>query len=238
MKTLKISTTVIVLFLVFFAGELNAQLQNYEFGLCRRSKKCNPESSDWRMSQKITGITMRGHGSLIDLIVNRDGDNRFRFGDYLGAAFSTGYAKENITPGGGGEPREFKSMWMSIDIRAGLQAAYNINENVTVGANAFFEYQFGYVVMTDYNENIFSYKVIGLNGRYGRMYLEYNHGLPWDMTDAEDYDDHLQRVQLKFFTNPDKGKNIGIRFETGQRKWYGGRTDRLTTFEFCFGRMF
>ena len=236
MKTLKIFTTAI-LFLVFCSGEAHAQLQNYEFGLCVRRKKCVPENSEWRMNQSIFGITMRGHGSLVDLLINRDGDNRFRFGDYLGAAFSTGYAKEYINPNGN-DPRELKTMWISIDLRTGLQAAYRINDRVVVGANAFFEYQFGFVMMTDYNENIYSYKVIGANARYGRLFLEYNLGLPWDMTDAEDYDDHLSRVQFRFFTNPDKGKNIGFRFEAAKRAWYGGRTDRLTTFEFCFGRMF
>jgi hypothetical protein len=238
-SNLKITARVAaLLLLLFFAGDLHAQLQNYEFGLCRRSKKCAPESSDWRLSQGITGITMRGYGSLVDLLVTRDGDNRFRFGEYLGGAFSTGYINEKITPGGGGDERQLKSMWISIDVRAGLQAAYAINDDLTVGANAFFEYQFGYVIMTDYHENIYSYKVIGAHARYGRFLLEYNQGLPWDMTDREDYDDHISRVQFRFFTDRDKGKNIGFRFEAAQRNWYGGRTDRLTTFEFCFGRMF
>jgi hypothetical protein len=236
--TLQITTKIVALLLLLLCtGEIHAQLQNYEFGLCRRTKKCVPETSTWRMNQKIIGVTMRGHGSIVDLIINGDGDHKFRAGDYLGAAFSTGYARENINPGGG-EPRQLGTMWLSIDLRAGLQAAYNINDNITVGANAYFEYQFGFVIMTDYNENIYSYKVVGANARYGRMFLQYDLGLPWDMTDAEDYDDHISRVQFKFFTNPDKGKNIGLRFETAKREWYGDRTDRLTTFEFCFGRMF
>lgn len=229
--------TLLLLLLVLLNSEVHAQLQNSEFGLCRRGKKCVPESSTWRMSQSIIGITMRGHASVVDLIINRDADNRFRFGDYLGGAFSTGYVKEKINPNGN-DLRELKTMWISIDLRAGLQAAYSINDQFTIGANAFFEYQFGYVIMTDYNENIYSYKVFGVNARYGRLLLEYDQGLPWDVTDAEDYDDRISRVQFRFFTNPDKGLNIGFRFEAAQRKWYGGRTDRLTAFGFCFGRMF
>ena len=227
----------LLLLLVLLNNDVHAQLQNYEFGLCRRGKKCVPENSGWRMRQNIIGITMRGHASVVDLFVNRNGDHRFRFGDYLGAGFSTGYVNEKINPDGN-DLRELKSMWLSIDLGAGLQAAYAINDQLAVGAHAFFEYQFGYVIMTDYSENIYAYKVFGVNARYGRICLEYNQGLPWDVTDAEDYDDYSSRVQLRFFTNRGEGTNIGFRFEAAQRKWYGGKTDRLTTLGFCFGRMF
>jgi hypothetical protein len=216
-------------------------LQSYEFGAGLRIKNAVADPNGWHMKQNITGIMMRGHVSILDLFLNRNEDKRFRFGEYLGGAFCTGYTKEQINPNGeigGADTRVLKTMWISIDLQGGLQAAYAINDQLTVGVNAFKEFQFGFVIMTDYNENIYCYNMLGANVTYGNLYLSYDHGLPWDVTDAEDYDDHISRLYLKFFLNKNKGSTLGIRFEAARRNWYGGRTDRLTTFELSFGRMF
>lgn len=238
---LKTATNVVtLLFLVFFAGELQAQLQNYEFGSGFHGKKNVGDSAGWHMQQKIYGGMIRGHGSLLDMIINGDGDNRFRIGDYLGAGFGTGYVVEKINPSGeigGPETRTLKSMWMTIDLQAGLQTSYSINDDLRIGLNAFKEFQLGFVVMTDYAENVYAYNFIGGNLTYGPFYLEYNHGLPWDLDKSKDFDDHLSRFQFKFFTDKSEGKNLGIRFENGRRDW-SGRTDQVTSVELCFGRMF
>jgi hypothetical protein len=226
----------VVLCFAGFALPASAQLQSYEFGAGFRSKKAISEDTDWQMHQKIFGLMMRGHCSVVDFIINRDHDKRFRFGDYLGAAFGTGFTKEQIISSS--YSSKLNTMWITIDLQAGLQAAYNVNDHLTVGLNAFKEFQFGFVVMTDHHENIYTYNMLGANVTYGNLYFSYNYGLPWDLTDAEDYDDHISRFYLKFFTDKDKGNNLGLRFESAKRSWYTGRTDRLTTFELSFGRMF
>jgi hypothetical protein len=227
--------------LTLFTLRAEAQLQNYQFGIGTRIKKMGNEPTGWNMQQNILCITMRGHVSLVDFIFNRDGDNRFRFGDYLGGGFGTGYAKEQINPNGEiGAPgtRKLGTMWISLDFQFGLQASYAFNEKLRVGVSAFKEFQFGFVIMTDYSENIYTYNMLSANVTYGNLFLEYNHGLPWDLTDAEDYDDHVSRIQFRYFLDREKGSNIGFRLDVATRKWYGGRTDRLTGIEFCFGRMF
>ena len=151
MKTSFFFRRALVAVLLISASALpaNAQLQSYEFGAGFRSKKAISEDTDWQMHQKIFGLMMRGHGSVVDLIINRDHDRRFRFGDYLGTAFCTGFTKEEIISSG--NSRKLNTMWITIDLQAGLQAAYNVNDQLTVGINAFKEFQFGFVVMTDYN---------------------------------------------------------------------------------------
>lgn len=238
---LKITTKVVALFfLVFLGSDVNAQLQNYEFGFGFHGKKNIGDSAGWHMQQKIYGGMIRGHCSILDFLINGDGDNKFRIGDYLGAGFGTGYAKEKINPNGaiGGEgTRQIGTMWMTIDLQFGLQSSFAFNDNLRVGVNAFKEIQFGIVVGTDYAENIYAFNFIGSNVTYGPFYLEYNHGLPWDLDKTKDFEDHISRFQFKFFLDKDQGKNIGIRFESGKRDW-SGRIDRLTSFELCFGRMF
>ena len=130
-----------LLLLLLLCGDMHAQLRNYEFGFCIRKKNCVPETSGWRLKHTIFGITMRAHTTIVDFIIDEDADNKFRFGDYLGAAFSTGFVKETVDPDNA-EPRQLGTMWISIDLRAGLQAAYRINVNLAVGAYAYFEYQF------------------------------------------------------------------------------------------------
>jgi hypothetical protein len=223
------------------ANTLRAQLQNYEFGLGVHGCK-NPDGPEngWHKQVRKYGIMVRGHFSLLDLIINRDGDNRFRIGDYAGAGFATGYAVEKINPNGeigGTDTRTFKTMWMNIDIQFGLQAAYNFSDDLTVGVSAFKEFQIGLVVMSDYQDQMHAWNFISGNIRYGRLYLEYNQGLPWMLNKAEGYIEHMSRFQFKYFTNPGEQKTIGLRIESGKKEWTG-RTDRVTSIEFCFGRMF
>ncbi len=238
---LKITTKVVALFfLLFFANNVNAQLQNYEFGFGFHGKKNVGDTAGWHMQQKIYSAAVRGHCSLLDFLINRDGDNRFRIGDYLGGGFGTGFAKEYINPNGeigGAETRTLKSMWITIDLQFGLQSSYAFNDNLRVGVNAFKELQLGFVIGTDYAENVYAFNFIGGNVTYSNFYLEYNHGLPWDLDKTKDFEDHISRFQFRFFLDKEEGKNIGIRFESGNRDW-SGRTDRLTSFELCFGRMF
>lgn len=237
----KITTKVVALLVpVLFSNTVNAQLQNYEFGFGFHGKKNVSESTGWHMEQKIYGGMVRGHFSLLDFIINSDGDNRFRIGDYLGGRFGTGFVKERINPNGpiGGEgTRQMGTMWITIDLQFGLQASYSINDDLRVGVNGFKELDLGFVVGTDYAENVYAFNFIGANVTYSGFYLEYNYGLPWDLDKTKDFEDHISRFQFRFFLDKAEGKNIGIRFESGKREW-SGRTDRLTSFELCFGRMF
>lgn len=242
MNSLQQITTKVVASMILVIGtqQLHAQLQNYEFGLGFHGKKNATDSTGWHMQQKIYGGMLRGHCSVLDFLINGDGDNRFRIGDYLGAGFGTGYVIEKINPNGeigGADTRTLKSMWMTIDLQLGLQTSYSVNDNLRIGMNAFKEIQLGFVLMTDYAENVYAYNFIGGNITYGPFYMEYNHGLPWDLDKTKVFDDHMSRFQFKFFTNKDEGKNLGIRFENGRRDW-SGRTDQVTSIELCFGRMF
>jgi hypothetical protein len=242
MKTLRQLTipALTVLLAVLCTSQAQAQMQNYEIGVGFHGKKNVAEATGWHMHQKLYGLMMRGHVSVIDFLINRDGDNRLRIGDYLGAAMATGYAVEKINPDGeigGPETRVFKSMWLTIDVQFGVQASYQLNDNLRIGVNGFKELQLGYVIMSDYSENIYAYNFIGANASYGPFYLEYNYGMPWDLDKSKDFVDHMSRFQFKLFTNKETGKNIGIRFENGRRNW-PERTDQVTSIELCFGRMF
>jgi hypothetical protein len=224
----------------FFSAPLHAQLQNYEFGAAMHTYKVGFGPTEWHKKTSIFGGVTRCHFSLIDLLINGE-DHRFRAGDYLGAGFGTGYAKEQINPNGeigGPGTRVMKTMWMTMDLQFGLQAAYSINENFSVGVNAYKEFQIVLIVMTDDANNGRAYNFVSGNARYGNLYGEFGYGMPWDLDKTQDYGDYSMRMQFKYFTNLKQGKNIGLRLELANKKWATGRNDKLNSIELCFGRMF
>ncbi len=223
-----------------FSGQMNAQLQNYEFAAALHNYKVGVNVNDYHKKTFILGATTRCHFSLIDLLINGD-EHKFRAGDYLGAGFGTGYVKEQINPNGeigGADTRVMHTMWLTIDPQFGLQASYKFNDNLTVGVNAYKEFQIVMIVMTDDPNNGHAYNFISGNARYGRIYGEFGYGMPWDLDKSQDYEDRSVRMQFKYFTNPDQGKTIGLRIELAKKDWATGRSEKLNSVEFCFGRMF
>lgn len=223
-----------------FAPQLRAQLQNYEFGVARHVYKIGSDPAGWHKQTNILGGATRCHFSFIDLIINGP-EHRFRAGDYLGAGFGTGYAKEQINPNGeigGPDTRVLKTMWMTMDLQFGLQTSYNISDDFSVGVNAYKELQIVLIVMTDDANNGRAYNFVSGNARYRNFYGEFGYGMHWDIDKVKNYTDHSLRMQLKYFTKQKDGKNIGLRVELAKKDWDGQRLDHFNSVELCFGRMF
>jgi hypothetical protein len=239
-RTRKFIVLLLLLSASSFTPQLHAQLQNYEFGGGWHSIKVGTGSTDWHKQTNVIGGQARCHFSLIDAIIN-GAEHRFRAGDYLGAGFGSGYAKEQINPNGeigGPDTRVMKTMWMTMDLQFGLQASYSFSDDFTLGVNAYKELQIVLIVMTDDANNGHAYNFVSGNARYGNFYGEFGYGMHWELDKAHDYSDHSMRMQFKYFTNYKEGKNIGLRVELANKKWATGRNDKLNSVEFCFGRMF
>lgn len=214
-----------------------AQLQNWEFGIMHHRFATDQTFINFNKQLSVLGASGRGHASLVDLLM--DGQNhRLRIGDYFGTAFGMGYAKESKVLSSG-EVRELQSIWLNIDIQAGLQAAFAANEDVQFGFRAFKEFQFNWVVM---GEDILS-RFLNLAGgfiRYKPLYVGYDHGWNW-AADRSAYDgwDRTSRFNIRWLLGR-KSNYLGIRLDLARRYWElpSQRVDRQPSIMLNFGRVF
>lgn len=217
----------------------SAQINSWEIALLTHQWRSENESTGWHYSAGIYGAAMRGRFSLIDYII-KGSEHRFRAGELWGASFGTGFAKERINPDGEiGEPgtRKMGTMWITIDLQAGLQAGFSVTDDLFVGLRGYKEFMFPYVVGSDYPVQSRFYNFIGANARFKRFYADLDLGFNWVADRIDEPADRTFRMQFKYLLN-DKGKNLGLRLDFA-RKIYNGETNwRYPAVELSFGRVF
>lgn len=242
MKAMKSSALVLLFALIAFCAlpsHASAQLNSWDIALLTHQWRSESASTGWHYACGIYGAAMRGRFSLIDYLI-KGSEHRFRAGELWGASFGTGFAKELINPNGEiGEDgtRKMGTMWLAIDLQAGLQAGFSVTDDLFIGVRGYKEFAFPYVVASDYPVQSRFYNFLGANARFKRLYADCDLGFNWVADRIDEPADRTVRLQLKYLLG-DEGKNLGLRLDFA-RKTYAGETNwRYPAVELSYGRLF
>jgi hypothetical protein len=238
-KHILIQTSSLLLLFLLFTQGAHAQINQWDIAVARHWWRQGVEPTDFHSKTDLYGGMLRARVSLVDMIINGH-EHKFRAGELLGSSFGTGFAKEKINPNGpigGPDTRKLGTMWLEMDFQAGLQAGFAPQEDLYFGLRAYKEWDFPFVVGSDYPVQSRFYNFVGGSARWHRLYADIDIGWNWDFNRAEEVKDQSVRTGFKYLLG-DNGKCIGLRLDLARKVYEDNSARHFNAIEFSFGRVF